>query len=143
MRAQINMSGEDLKVLSTFWESVLGYTRLNETTTGYVVLTPHIGDGVVVAIREISAASMRPGGTTHLDLVVDDLEAELERIVGLGAVLVSTDPHQEFGWTWFVLRDPAGNDFCLAAPVAPSGKGATGTASHSDFDHTQAPTNGR
>jgi Glyoxalase-like domain len=54
-------------------------------------------------------------GTTaprvHLDLHTDDLEAEVARLVGLGA----TEVARHGGWV--VLRDPAGMDFCVC-PVA-------------------------
>jgi hypothetical protein len=48
----------------------------------------------------------------HLDLAVDDYEAEVERLVGLGATVVEakTDP---FGAPFTVMRDPEGNGFCV------------------------------
>jgi hypothetical protein len=49
----------------------------------------------------------------HLDLRCDDLEAETERLVDLGArVLATTGPRPG----WVVLADPEGNEFCLAGP---------------------------
>ncbi|GAA1659350.1 VOC family protein [Nonomuraea maheshkhaliensis] len=44
----------------------------------------------------------------HLDLRADDVDAELDRLIGLGAVLLET--HDD----WVVLADPEGNEFCLA-----------------------------
>ncbi|AQZ66476.1 unnamed protein product [[Actinomadura] parvosata subsp. kistnae] len=43
----------------------------------------------------------------HLDLRADDPDAEMERLLGLGAELVRT--HDD----WTVLADPEGNEFCL------------------------------
>ena len=44
----------------------------------------------------------------HLDLSCDSLEAELERLLELGASVVAQyDDH-------LVLRDPEGNEFCLS-----------------------------
>lgn len=49
----------------------------------------------------------------HLDLRCDDLEAETERLVDLGArVLATSGPRPG----WVVLADPEGNEFCLAGP---------------------------
>jgi uncharacterized glyoxalase superfamily protein PhnB len=51
----------------------------------------------------------------HLDLDVDDREAEVERLVALGATVVETKT-QTFGSrvdTWTVMRDPEGNGFCV------------------------------
>ena len=55
----------------------------------------------------------------HLDLNADDREAEVERLVDLGATVVetrtqTTGPYTE---TWTVLRDPEGNGFCVQSPA--------------------------
>lgn len=44
----------------------------------------------------------------HLDLLVDDPEAEVERLIGLGARIVERHPSN------FVLADPEGNEFCVS-----------------------------
>ena len=52
----------------------------------------------------------------HLDLKVDDREAEVDRLVALGATVVETKT-MNFGSsrvdTWTVMRDPEGNGFCV------------------------------
>ncbi|GAA0650444.1 VOC family protein [Kutzneria viridogrisea] len=45
----------------------------------------------------------------HLDLGVDDLDAEQERVLGLGARLLDTQR------TFRVYADPEGHTFCLCA----------------------------
>lgn len=54
----------------------------------------------------------------HLDVNVPDREAELERLLGLGARLVETKSHAvgELSETWTVMRDPEGNGFCIQSP---------------------------
>jgi predicted enzyme related to lactoylglutathione lyase len=53
----------------------------------------------------------------HLDLGADDLEGEVERVLGLGAELVGR--YDEWGATWATFRDPEGNEFCVGHhPVA-------------------------
>jgi hypothetical protein len=47
----------------------------------------------------------------HLDLVCADLAAESARLVALGAVVATTEPH------WIVLHDPEGNEFCLSVEL--------------------------
>lgn len=49
----------------------------------------------------------------HVDLWCDDVEAEVARLVGLGASVVSRDG------VWFVLADPEGNEFCLSSTEHP------------------------
>jgi predicted enzyme related to lactoylglutathione lyase len=53
----------------------------------------------------------------HLDLAAhaeDDHEAELARLIQLGARTV--DVGQPADCTWTVLSDPEGNEFCMLSP---------------------------
>jgi predicted enzyme related to lactoylglutathione lyase len=51
----------------------------------------------------------------HLDLNAEDREAEVERLVALGATVVETKSQTIGGFTetWTVMRDPEGNGFCV------------------------------
>jgi hypothetical protein len=49
----------------------------------------------------------------HLDIETDDVEAEVIRLTGLGAVEVARPR------TWVVMRDPAGLLFCVVAVASP------------------------
>jgi len=52
----------------------------------------------------------------HLEVNVPDREAELERVLELGAKLVETRSRSvggAVGKTWTVMRDPEWNPFCL------------------------------
>ena len=48
----------------------------------------------------------------HVDLAAADREAEVARLVELGATRVSD--MDEWGYEWTVMRDPEGNEFCVA-----------------------------
>ena len=48
----------------------------------------------------------------HLDVEVDDLTAETDRVVGLGATALGEVMTDEQG-SFQVLADPEGNEFCL------------------------------
>ena len=48
----------------------------------------------------------------HLDLTAPDPEAEVARLVELGATRVAD--MEEWGDQWTVLQDPEGNEFCVA-----------------------------
>lgn len=48
----------------------------------------------------------------HLDLMVDDLDAEVARAVALGASVEAYQPQDDVR----VLRDPHGHPFCLFLP---------------------------
>jgi Glyoxalase-like domain len=53
----------------------------------------------------------------HLDLETDDVQAEVERLLALGACRYSHQ--QERGYDFWVLRDPWGNEFCVLQPEFP------------------------
>ena len=48
----------------------------------------------------------------HLDLMADDPEDEVVRLVALGATRVADV--EEYGYEWTVMADPEGNEFCVA-----------------------------
>ncbi|ODU01403.1 MAG: hypothetical protein ABS81_20760 [Pseudonocardia sp. SCN 72-86] len=50
----------------------------------------------------------------HLDLHSADREASVLALVELGAERVEDHEIAEFGVRWTVLRDPEGNEFCVA-----------------------------
>ena len=51
----------------------------------------------------------------HLDLMTADPETDVARLVGLGATRVRG--MEEYGYTWIVMTDPEGNEFCIAKAV--------------------------
>jgi predicted enzyme related to lactoylglutathione lyase len=52
----------------------------------------------------------------HLDLRTRDLDAEAGRVRELGATVQTIAPIEEGGWTWHILEDPDGNEFCVLQP---------------------------
>ena len=50
----------------------------------------------------------------HVDFSVDDREAAVSRLVESGASVVG-EHSVPSGFTWTVLQDPVGNEFCVAA----------------------------
>ena len=46
----------------------------------------------------------------HIDLAPDDRDAEIERLVDMGARHVEVGKHDA---SWIVLADPEGNEFCV------------------------------
>ena len=59
----------------------------------------------------------KPGkNRLHLDLNPDDQEAEVRRLLGLGATRKDIG-QGDAGWA--VLADPEGNEFCVLTPRAP------------------------
>ena len=48
----------------------------------------------------------------HVDLAAPESQAEVARLVELGATRVAD--MEEYGYEWVVLQDPEGNEFCVA-----------------------------
>ena len=66
-----------------------------------------------MSARIVSAPGCRRDkNRVHLDFHAADREAEIARLVGLGAT--RHDTRHEFGIEWTVLTDPEGNEFCVA-----------------------------
>ena len=49
----------------------------------------------------------------HLDFTPDDQDAEVSRLLALGARHVDIGQGEQ---SWVVLADPEGNEFCVLAP---------------------------
>jgi hypothetical protein len=45
----------------------------------------------------------------HLDVIAPDVQAEIVRLVQLGATKL--EDREEYGYTWTLLADPEGNEF--------------------------------
>jgi predicted enzyme related to lactoylglutathione lyase len=88
----------------------------------YLSLIPGDGQGIEVLLQR-TPDDKRQKNRLHLDLRTASLEGEVERILGLGASLLTGHPVIEHGWRWHILADPDGNEFCVLQP--PAGNPAT------------------
>jgi predicted enzyme related to lactoylglutathione lyase len=105
----------DLVRAAGFWTAVLGYTAVGDADGVYQALVPADGPGIQVLLQR--TADVRQGkNRVHLDLRTRDLEAEVSRVTALGATVLTSLPIIEDGWTWRVLADPDGNEFCILQP---------------------------
>jgi catechol 2,3-dioxygenase-like lactoylglutathione lyase family enzyme len=106
----------DAERAAEFWGAALGYLLRTDGFGGWArVLCPPEGvAGVAVALQNsVTPAPEHP--RIHLDLHVHGLDeqgAEVERLVGLGAVRVEWDGYPEDP-DFVVLADPDGNRFCV------------------------------
>lgn len=105
----ITFDAADPQALANFWSDVIGYSATFADENIAIIG----GDGSVgprmmfIKVPEGKAAKNR----MHVDLGTPDLEAETERVVGLGAELAGR--HEQYGVTWATFRDPEGNEFCI------------------------------
>jgi predicted enzyme related to lactoylglutathione lyase len=103
---------EDTRPVAEFWAAVLGYEVVPSDGGCFAR-----GEGPELFFRRM------PKSPTielpiHLDVNVPDREAEVNRIIGLGATLVETKTSEAGALkeTFTVLRDPEGNGFCVQGP---------------------------
>ena len=100
--------------LATFWEQALGWRRTYDAPDE-VCLEPPKGsaaDGVSPDLLFLQVPEEKAGiNRLHIDLRPDDRDAEVERLIALGARHV--DVGQGPDVSWVVLADPDGNEFCV------------------------------
>jgi len=103
------------KSLAKFWREALDY-RDYYTDANLAVLVPKEGIAsplLLQGVPEPKAGKNR----MHLDIVVDDIEAEIHRLQALGAHRID-EGEQSFGGTrWVRLSDPEQNEFCVSTGV--------------------------
>jgi len=105
----------DLDRSARFWSGVLGYTAGPAVPGPYRSLQPESVAGIDVLLQRVPEAK-REKSRLHLDLRTPDLDAEVSRVLALGATLLTHQPVAEDGWSWHILADPDGNEFCVLQP---------------------------
>ncbi|WP_436531431.1 VOC family protein [Actinoplanes sp. HUAS TT8] len=108
--AHITFDCSDAAELAGFWAQALRQPVDDGANTHFATIGAEAAGPtfMFLAVGEAKAAKNR----CHLDLTADDRDAEVKRLVDLGASLQSE--HDEYGHRWTVLLDPSGNEFCVA-----------------------------
>ncbi len=101
----------DLPGLARFWAAVLRWQVLSERERE-VVIGPYVDAPVGMCFMPVAEPKLAKN-RLHLDLTseAEDRDAEIERILALGARRV--DVGQRGDESWVVLADPEGNEFCV------------------------------
>lgn len=109
----VSLDCEAVGPVAAFWKAALGYEEVAGDGENYAMLAgqdgPALGFGKVAGYQPPGWPNEHGSKQFHLDLAADDVEAETERLIGLGATLAEPQP----GETWRVLLDPAGHPFCV------------------------------
>ena len=100
----------DLETMTTFWTAALDLVPSSrEPDDDFRVLR---GERVNMSLQ-LADTPVTARDQMHLDLYSDDADAQVARLVGLGAVVVRR--HDDPEDTYVVLRDPEGNEFCVCS----------------------------
>jgi hypothetical protein len=109
----INLEAQNPAALAGFWASVTGATPSAGGTSVYL---PAAGPGGFAMFFQPRNGPRPEHQTSHLDLTVPwgSRQAEVDRLLGLGAThrwdVLDEVPHVQ----WTTLADPEGNLFCVA-----------------------------
>lgn len=102
---------DNLERQMAFWHAVLGYEPRHEPLDDFVILQPPAGAGTCISMDRVPAALQIPP-RLHLDLYTDQQDAEVQRLLGLGATRVAWSKRPADA-DYVILADPEGNRFCV------------------------------
>lgn len=105
----ITFDADDPTRLANFWSEATGQ-KVADANPHFAMLSPneHGVTMLFLKVPEGKAAKNR----MHLDFHTADREAEIARLVHLGAT--RHDTRHEYGTEWTVMTDPEGNELCVA-----------------------------
>jgi predicted enzyme related to lactoylglutathione lyase len=100
----------DFDRMFAFWQEALGYTPREPADDDWVVLSDPRGTGVNVSLQQVPEPRVGKN-RLHLDLYTTEPDAEVERLLAIGATRHpgAVEPEADFA----VLEDPEGNLFCV------------------------------
>ncbi len=105
---QVNVDAHDAVTLGRWWQQALGWVVINDAPDEFEIRPSEdrLPGLLFVPVPEGKSCKNR----LHLDLRPEDQDAEIERLVSLGATHVDVGQGTQ---TWVVLADPEGNEFCV------------------------------
>lgn len=105
----IDVPTRDLEAATTFWAAALATQARPLKDYSEFIALQNPASRCVVGLQDVGDAPAR----FHIDIESDDVEAEVARLVSLGAT--ELERHH----TWVVMRDPAGTVFCVVRVQLP------------------------
>ena len=105
---------DDLPRQVAFWSAALDYVPRGPEggdNEGFVLMRPRTGTGPNISLDRMRSNLQIPP-RIHLDLYSDDQQADVRRLIGLGATEVHWDKRPADA-DYVILADPEGNRFCV------------------------------
>lgn len=108
----------DPEALGRFWAKALGLEQLGAAGNYVLLASPAavLPKLLLQRVAEPKATKNR----MHLDIETSDVDAEVDRLEGIGAHRLERGARTEYGSRWVIMTDPEGNEFCVCE-VAPGG----------------------
>jgi hypothetical protein len=107
---EIVIDCSDPTLVASFWSEALGL-ELHGPHDGVWWLEPGGSSPDIVFLQVPEGKSVK--NRSHLDLRPDDQDAEVERLISLGARRIDIGQGDV---TWVVMADPEANEFCVLRP---------------------------
>jgi hypothetical protein len=105
---QVIVDCADPVTLGRWWAEALGWVVVNDDPDEFEIRPePERLPGLLFA--DVPEPKMMKN-RLHLDLRPDDRDAEVDRLLALGAARADIGQGEQ---SWVVLRDPEGNEFCV------------------------------
>jgi predicted enzyme related to lactoylglutathione lyase len=101
----------DALALARFWGRLLGLEP-ERVLPGFIMFPPPAGGGIRLALQQVPEPKIAKN-RAHVDLRVDDLAEARSWVEGLGGRCL--DEHASGSFSWLVMGDPEGNEFCIFA----------------------------
>jgi hypothetical protein len=105
---QLVVDAADPVALGEWWANALGWVVVNDDPDEFEIRpAPDVLPGLLFAsVPEAKVGKNR----LHIDFRPADRDAEVERMLALGATRADVGQGDE---SWVVLADPEGNEFCI------------------------------
>ena len=116
----IDCKTDDLESATRFWSAALGMAPAGRNDELYERLDASARD------LDIEVQQVQHESRVHLDIASDDIDAEAERLVQLGARRIGKVK------TWWVMESPTGQRFCVV-----HAKNLAGAAGVTTWDTTR------
>jgi hypothetical protein len=97
--------------VAEFWGTALGYKVENVNENFAMATHPEGTPPMLLFIKVPEPRTVK--NRVHVDMAADNREAEIERLIGMGATRGDTHEMPEYGIKWTVLQDPEGNELCV------------------------------
>jgi predicted enzyme related to lactoylglutathione lyase len=105
---QTIVDARDPHALGRWWRDALGWVVVNDDPDEFEIrpTADRLPGLLFVPVSEPKTTKNR----LHLDFRPDDRDAEVERLLALGATPADVGQGEQ---SWVVLADPEGNEFCV------------------------------
>ncbi|MDQ0681649.1 putative enzyme related to lactoylglutathione lyase [Streptomyces sp. B4I13] len=112
---QVIVDSADPVALGRWWAAALGWVVVDDSPDEYEIRPERDRLPGLLFGRAPEAKTVK--NRLHLDFRPDDRDAEVARLVSLGARHVDIGQGEQ---PWVVLADPEGNEFCVLGERRPS-----------------------